>query len=101
MLDQCWDLLRERRARCEFGFRADEARVSRREDNRRIHRLTRPRIKCLGGGSKCFNQTDPKLIRLSGAESWSWPKNRLRRQERVPGIEPLNSEITLCARLVS
>jgi hypothetical protein len=27
MLDQCWDLLRQRRARREFGFDPDEARV--------------------------------------------------------------------------
>ena len=27
MLDQCWDLLRQRRARREFGFNPDEARV--------------------------------------------------------------------------
>ena len=27
MLDQCWDLLRQRRARREFGFTPDEARV--------------------------------------------------------------------------
>ncbi len=26
MLDQCWDLLRQRRARREFGFSPDEAR---------------------------------------------------------------------------
>ena len=26
MLDQCWDLLRQRRARREFGFNPDEAR---------------------------------------------------------------------------
>jgi Protein of unknown function (DUF2630) len=27
MLDQCWDLLRQRRARREFGFNPDEARL--------------------------------------------------------------------------
>ena len=27
MLDQCWDLLRQRRARREFGFDPDEARI--------------------------------------------------------------------------
>jgi hypothetical protein len=27
MLDQCWDLLRQRRARSEFGLDPDEARV--------------------------------------------------------------------------
>jgi hypothetical protein len=27
MLDQCWDLLRQRRARREFGLDPDEARV--------------------------------------------------------------------------
>ena len=27
MLDQCWDLLRQRRARREFGFDPDDARV--------------------------------------------------------------------------
>jgi hypothetical protein len=27
MLDQCWDLLRQRRARREVGFNPDEARV--------------------------------------------------------------------------
>ncbi len=27
MLDQCWDLLRQRRARREFGLNPDEARV--------------------------------------------------------------------------
>jgi|SRR5690242_14504348 uncharacterized protein DUF2630 len=27
MLDQCWDLLRQRRARREFGFNPDEASV--------------------------------------------------------------------------
>jgi hypothetical protein len=27
MLDQCWDLLRQRRARREFGFNPDQARV--------------------------------------------------------------------------
>ncbi|MBV8575251.1 MAG: DUF2630 family protein [Acetobacteraceae bacterium] len=27
MLDQCWDLLRQRRARREFGFDPDEAHV--------------------------------------------------------------------------
>jgi len=27
MLDQCWDLLRQRRAKREFGLDPDEARV--------------------------------------------------------------------------